>query len=39
MRADKVLGHDDFSMSFYQTYWKVIKTNLFSMFENFLKVL
>jgi Reverse transcriptase (RNA-dependent DNA polymerase) len=37
MRADKVLGHDDFSMSFYQTYWKVIKTNLFSMFENFFK--
>jgi Reverse transcriptase (RNA-dependent DNA polymerase) len=37
MRADKVLGHDDFSMSFYQTYWKVIKTDLFSMFENFTK--
>jgi Reverse transcriptase (RNA-dependent DNA polymerase) len=37
MGADKSPGPNDFSMSFYQTYWDIIKSDLFSMFENFFK--
>jgi hypothetical protein len=37
--TDKSHGLDGFSMSFYQTYWDIIKSDLFSMFEIFLKAL
>jgi Reverse transcriptase (RNA-dependent DNA polymerase) len=35
MRADKAPGPDDFSMIFYQTYWNVVKGDIFSMFIDF----
>jgi hypothetical protein len=35
MGTDKAPEPDGFSMSFYQTYWEIIKTDLFSMFEDF----
>jgi hypothetical protein len=37
MGANKAPGPDGFSMYFYQTYWEVVKTDLFSMFENLFK--
>jgi hypothetical protein len=35
MGSDKAPGSDDFSMIFYQTYWDVVKDDIFSMFTDF----
>jgi hypothetical protein len=35
MGDDKSSSLDVFFMSFYQTYWDIIKSDLFSMFEDF----
>jgi hypothetical protein len=37
MGADKASGPNDFLMSFYHTYWEIIKSDLLSMFEDFYK--
>jgi hypothetical protein len=33
--ADRASDPDVFLMSFYQTYWDVVETDLFNMFEDF----
>jgi hypothetical protein len=35
MRADKAPESNGFSMTFYQTYWDVVKLDLLSMFADF----
>jgi hypothetical protein len=38
MGSNKAPRPDDFSMIFYQTYWDVVKDDVFSMFIDFIMV-